>query len=287
PGYVCELDMEVIIYSTSSAAINETCKKIFDVKTRFSGPTLGSSDQAEWNFAADFEITNTILGAWRSMIRYLEFWTCAEDPSSDHASILYLYTNNLLNSIPYNPLEAKIFVKNQDLQNKVDQFWNCFNTSIKMNKCGLDSKQRILSVIVNDFGCHGMQENLKISNDLMNAARKYSRTNGPGYKDNVSMSSYKVHSKTNLSILYLKDNKEALWKKYEVTYPDGIKQTSFMAQLENGQYIYRNDLGGLCSICNEYFYEVFDTLISLIRLNIANQEEKNKLIIELEKLCIN
>ncbi|RHZ81548.1 hypothetical protein Glove_118g21 [Diversispora epigaea] len=40
PGYVCELDMEAIIYSTSSAAINETYKKIFDVKTRFSGPSV-------------------------------------------------------------------------------------------------------------------------------------------------------------------------------------------------------------------------------------------------------
>ena len=71
----------------------------------------------------------------------------------------------------------------------------------------------------------------------MNAARKYSQTNGPGCiamskpivtrsqilevkdrefeaffadKDNVSMNSYKVNSKTNLPILYLKNNKEAL-----------------------------------------------------------------------------
>ncbi|PKY56578.1 hypothetical protein RhiirA4_411262 [Rhizophagus irregularis] len=78
--------MEAIIYSTPSAAINETYKKNFNVKTRFSGPgvlgfdneiiieqlqaevlvfplqiiihgitvfvaTLGSSDQAELNFA--------------------------------------------------------------------------------------------------------------------------------------------------------------------------------------------------------------------------------------------
>lgn len=88
------------------------------------------------------------------------------------------------------------------------------------------------------------------------------------------MSSYKVHSKTNLPILYLKDNKEALWKKFEATYPDGIKRTSFMARLANGQFVYRNDLGGLCSICNEYFYEVFDTLTSLIQLNITDQGER-------------
>ncbi|CAG8650635.1 11891_t:CDS:2, partial [Diversispora eburnea] len=132
PGYVCKLDMEAIIYSTSNAAINETYKKIFDVKTYFFEPSvlgfdneimaeqlqveilffpfqiitifviaLGSSDQTEWNFAGpdwylffakwkqklttiiefsshltsiypvDFEIINIILGAWRSMIRYV------------------------------------------------------------------------------------------------------------------------------------------------------------------------------------------------------------------------
>ncbi|CAB4426206.1 unnamed protein product [Rhizophagus irregularis] len=38
PGYICELDKEAIIYSTPSAAINETYKKNFNVKTRFSGP---------------------------------------------------------------------------------------------------------------------------------------------------------------------------------------------------------------------------------------------------------
>ncbi|CAG8648174.1 8761_t:CDS:2, partial [Gigaspora rosea] len=86
PGYMCELDTEAIVYLISSAAINETYKKYFNIKTRFSGPSilsfdnevvaeqlraeilffpfqitvysitivvvaLGSSDQAKWNFA--------------------------------------------------------------------------------------------------------------------------------------------------------------------------------------------------------------------------------------------
>jgi hypothetical protein len=133
------------------------------------------------------------------------------------------------------------------------------------------------------------------------AARGYSQINGPGCvatrkpvitrsripvvknqefeaffldKDNVSMSSYKIDTKTKLPVLYLQDNKEALWKKFEETYPNGIKRTSFMGRLTNGPYIYRNDLGGLCSICNEYFYEVFDTFKSIIQLNISDHEEK-------------
>ncbi|CAG8830910.1 16539_t:CDS:2, partial [Gigaspora margarita] len=40
PGYVCELDTEAIVYLTSSAAINETYKKYFNAKTRFSGPSI-------------------------------------------------------------------------------------------------------------------------------------------------------------------------------------------------------------------------------------------------------
>ena len=53
-------------------------------------------------------------------------------------------------------------------------------------------------------------------------------------KDNVTMSSYKIDTKTNLPILYLQDNKQELWKKFEATYPDGIKCTSFMAHLASG-----------------------------------------------------
>jgi hypothetical protein len=93
-------------------------------------------------------------------------------------------------------------------------------------------------------------------------------------KDNVTMSSYKVDPKTNLPTLYLKDNKEELWKKFEATYPDGVKRTSFMAHLASGPYVYRKDLGGLCGICNEYFYEVFNVLNSLIQLNIVDKEER-------------
>jgi len=56
------------------------------------------------------------------------------------------------------------------------------------------------------------------------------------------MSSYCVDPKTNLPLLYLKDNKEALWQKFEATYPNGIKRTSFIARLAGGRFVYRNDL---------------------------------------------
>jgi len=85
------------------------------------------------------------------------------------------------------------------------------------------------------------------------------------------MSSYRVDPKTNLPLLYLKDNKEALWQKFEATYLDGIKRTSFIARLVGGRFVYRNDLGGLRNICNDYCYEVFDTLINLVKLNVEQE----------------
>ena len=139
---------------------------------------------------------------------------------------------------------------------------------------------------------------LQVSPTTINAAKKYATLNGPGCqqinkpvvirnppftkeiedqfeaffsdKANVSMSSYKVDPRTNRPILYLLDQKESLWKRYSEIYPNGMKRTTFMARIEDGPYRYREDLGGLCSICAEYGYEVFDNLAKIIRLHIKN-----------------
>ena len=92
--------------------------------------------------------------------------------------------------------------------------------------------------------------------------------------ENVTMSSYKVDPKTNLPILYLKDQKEALWQKFSEIYPDGMKRTSFnsfMVRLDNGPFRYREDLGGLCIICSEYGYQPFENLCMLVNIHISNK----------------
>jgi hypothetical protein len=76
-------------------------------------------------------------------------------------------------------------------------------------------------------------------------------------KANVSMSSYKVDPKTDLPILYLQDQKKALWEKFSEEYPNGMKRTTFMTRISDGPFKYREDLGGLCSICSQYGYNVF------------------------------
>ena len=90
-------------------------------------------------------------------------------------------------------------------------------------------------------------------------------------KANVNMSSYKVDAKTQLSVLYLKDQKSALWEKFSATYPDGMKRTSFMAHLQNSHFKYREDLGGLCLTCNDYGYQPIENLIELININISDK----------------
>src|SRR5215204_6310107 len=85
-------------------------------------------------------------------------------------------------------------------------------------------------------------------------------------QDNVSQSSYQTDPKSGLPIVYLQDQKNALWTKFENTYSDGMRKTSFITCLANTtQLRYRDDLGGLCQTCNDYGYETFDNLLAIIR----------------------
>ncbi|CAG8522053.1 14985_t:CDS:2, partial [Gigaspora rosea] len=102
-------------------------------------------------------------------------------------------------------------------------------------------------------------------------------------KNIVNLSSYKV-DKYGLPLKYLKDQKETLWQKYFELYPNGIKRTTFLTQLRDGPYSYKNDLGGLCLTCAEYSYNIFDNLKELIKNKIEHKGEQNKLIDDLEHI---
>ncbi|RHZ76132.1 hypothetical protein Glove_203g37 [Diversispora epigaea] len=265
-------------------------------------------------YPANYKIGDREFRAWKQ----LEFWTCAIDYSVDKETISTLYQNNLLNIT----ISSKICIvasninvsicnnKDQKINNET-KFWKSFSQSIKRNKQGLDGKQQILSIIAKEFGPTVLHEKLQVSNNLITAVKNFARINGPGCspitkpiitclrvskiqdqqfeafffdKNNVSISSYIVDKKTSLPLLYLKDNKQTLWERFEAIYPDGIKRTSFMARLTGGRYVYKQDLGGLCNICNDYGYEVFDLLIELIETNIIQKEQKQTLIREIETL---
>ena len=98
-----------------------------------------------------------------------------------------------------------------------------------------------------------------------------------------NFSSYKTDASTGKPILYLKATKKEMWEKYHEEYPNGLKRTSFMCRLD-GQFKYKEDLGGLCITCDFYGYQVFDSLTELISASNIYLAEKNYLIDKIELL---
>jgi len=70
------------------------------------------------------------------------------------------------------------------------------------------------------------------------------------------------------------DQKIKLWKKFEETFPNGMKKTSFMGRLANCSNIkYRDDIGGLCLTCNDYGYIPFESLIAIARNTFLQKDQ--------------
>ncbi|CAG8766759.1 10471_t:CDS:2, partial [Dentiscutata erythropus] len=95
-----------------------------------------------------------------------EFWTNAPDPEKDRATLKNLYEGGMLN------------VSSQNLTIKT--FWDCFRDSYDANFRGADGKVRILSIIAEKFTYQEIMNELTVSPNTINAARKFSRINGPG-----------------------------------------------------------------------------------------------------------
>ena len=93
-------------------------------------------------------------------------------------------------------------------------------------------------------------------------------------KDIVNMSSYQSHSKSGLPIMYLQDHKQALWEKFSEEYPNEMRHTAFMTRLQGSRFVYRDDLGGLCSECNECGYEIFASINTIITAHIEDESLK-------------
>ncbi|GBC35988.2 hypothetical protein GLOIN_2v1767205 [Rhizophagus irregularis DAOM 181602=DAOM 197198] len=147
-----------------------------------------------------------------------------------------------------------------------------------------------INMLAENFTYEVLMKNLQVSLKTVHDARKHHYKNGSGCKAldkpiivrkqmaeikerefelffadkaNVNMSSYHINKKTQLPVLYLKDQK---------------------IHLQNGRFKYHDDLGGLCLICNDYAYQLFEDLIKLVLNNIINTKMKNKLITQLEML---
>ncbi len=50
-----------------------------------------------------------------------------------------------------------------------------------------------------------------------------------------------------------------------------MERTAFMTRLEGGKFLYKDNLGRLCSDCNEFGYEVFSNIRILITAHVENE----------------
>ncbi|RIA99519.1 hypothetical protein C1645_730786 [Glomus cerebriforme] len=96
-------------------------------------------------------------------------------------------------------------------------------------------------------------------------------------KNVVNMNSYRSHSKLGLPIIYLQDHKQALWKKFSEEYPNEMHCTAFITRLQGSRFVYQDNLGGLCSECNECEYEVFVSINTIIAAHIRDESLKEEL----------
>jgi hypothetical protein len=49
-----------------------------------------------------------------------------------------------------------------------------------------------------------------------------------------------------------------------------MHRTTFMMQLDGKRFVYKEDLGGFCSECNECGYQIFANIEELININITD-----------------
>ena len=50
--------------------------------------------------------------------------------------------------------------------------------------------------------------------------------------------------------------------------------TAFMTRLQGSRFIYQDDLGGLCSECNECGYKIFASINIIIAAHVENESLK-------------
>ncbi|RHZ77227.1 hypothetical protein Glove_184g100 [Diversispora epigaea] len=296
-----DLMEKIFVYHLKRRTIASINYKDFLFTWEKNGTIIEIYSELKKYYPINYEFNEREWYAWRSFLQAIgcvditpwskeeskfQLWTRASDSTNDKATLENLYKLEFLVEIPVR------------VSNATQIFWSCFNNALTQNKKIHDGKRRILSIIAENFTYSQLQENLKVGTHLISEARKHARLNGCGMpplskpiitrlkftsekleqfekffmdRDIVNMSSYKSDNKSGLPILYLQDQKQMLWERFHECYPNGIRRTAFMTRLQGSRYVYKDNLGGLCSECNECGYEVFGEITVLIKANI-NEE---------------
>ncbi|PKY34945.1 hypothetical protein RhiirB3_455158, partial [Rhizophagus irregularis] len=195
----------------------------------------------------NYQFQEKELNAWRAM-----FCAAASDPSSDRDNLVKLFESGML----------LVMEKKSQPNSKSEKIWESLQKALEANKRGVDGK---------------------VGNNIINSARKYARLNGPGAPSLINPK--KTVDKNGSPILYMRDQKIKLWKKFEETFPNGMKKTSFLGRLANCNNIkYRNDMGGLCLTCNEYGYTPFESLIAIAHNTFSQKDQLNNALRKIDTL---
>ncbi|CAG8772937.1 31850_t:CDS:2, partial [Racocetra persica] len=186
------------------------------------------------------------------------------DPNKvwDQVEVLKKYTGSYLFGITNTLVQQHInILKSKSPTCAVKEWSNTMQlekNALLLNKKESDGIIRILLVIALNFKYRILKEELGVGSNIINKASKHAWLYRLGTlilqkpkrtaqrltdvqekqfllffqdKENVSMSSYHIDSKTRLLILYLHDQKKGLWEKFNETNSNGIKRTTFIACL--------------------------------------------------------
>ncbi|CAB4470170.1 unnamed protein product [Rhizophagus irregularis] len=301
---------------------NANWKYFFTSWVKTENPIIELEPALHAIYPKGYEFSERELSAWQTMLKAVgatnitpwlseeskrQLWTKSPNEKADKVAFAALYKSGFLTSIPKN------------MPNATHTFWMCFERALANNKKTPDGKRRILSIISNEFTYGELKQNLNVifysfalyvGSHTIVESRKHARINGYGSpplvkpiicrrrftpemleqidrflndKEFVNMSSYKTDAKSGKPIKYLQDTKKALWERFAEEYPNGMRHTSFMTCLEGGQYVYRENLGGLCSTCNDCGYMVFGDIGVIISAHVMDEPLKIK--INFIKIC--
>ncbi|PKY53609.1 hypothetical protein RhiirA4_471939 [Rhizophagus irregularis] len=293
---------------------NANWKYFFTSWVKTENPIIELEPALHAIYPKGYEFSERELSAWQTMLKAAsatnitpwlseeskrQLWTKSPNGEADKVAFAALYKSGFLTSIPKN------------MPNATHTFWMCFERALANNKKTPDGKRRILSIISNEFTYGELKQNLNVGSHTIVESRKHARINGYGSpllvkpiicrrrftpemleqidrflndKEFVNMSSYKTDAKSGKPIKYLQDTKKALWERFAEEYPNGMRHTSFMTCLEGGQYVYRENLGGLCSTCNDCGYMVFGDIGVIISAHVMDEPLKKRLLTKSQEL---
>ncbi|RIA82371.1 hypothetical protein C1645_835462 [Glomus cerebriforme] len=190
-----------------------------------------------------------------------QFWSHSLNVSQDQHILTLLYSQGFLTSSP-NDASSKL--------------WGYFKNAFYKNNKGQDGHIRVLSIVANKFTHNELKEQLGISLKTITSAQSYATTNSPGCPALCKPTITRVQllkETFDQFMTFLLDKNVTTLSSYKV---------DATTDLPNSKFIYREDLGGLCLICNEYGFGVFENMIDLIYEKIDGINTQNELINQLE-----